>query len=241
MSRITVLIGVVVISAGMVALALIYPVFWMVFIVPCLFFIPLQLFALSRWRHKEAVFKCTDYGYYLLIGAVVSLGSRYLDQREMITQYEKGAEASRLHGQVYWLDIELPRLRQKLTSAKIAAENLDPDFAAQCLKERASKIMQRLPIDAPPSPLTAYCNGYYFPTLAETVELPTNIADLEQKRETYAQELTALQSNQSNGDLSSAARRPHEQDLMFIWFPMLLLIGVTLKLGKTTCALFPVS
>lgn len=240
MRRQTALIGVAAISAGLLTATWFFPVFWMVFVVPCISLIAFQWVALSGWRHKEVLFKYTDYAYYLLIGTIVGLGSRYLDQRELIEQFEKGVEATNLERNLERLDAELSRLRDRLKSAKPTSDETNTLFAAMCIRERALKqdIAPR-PQDSP-GILSGACDDY-FSSLIEAAGLPDRIAAVEREHQTTRQQLTNIRVQERDDQSSSAATSLRAYEVMFIWFPTLLLFGVTLKLGKTTNALFPIS
>lgn len=219
-----------------------FPNFWPTFLVPAAVFLGLQMVALRQWSHKETLFKVTDYIYYLLIGGIVALGSHYLLQAEQVGALDAILETKSLQQRIRQIETDLPILRSDLHSAQRSAAATDPNFVAQC---RTDQMLERRrgqrDGDRLQAPLIDPCQGY-FAVMDKVVLLPSRIASLEQELAISTSRLRELEStgNASTSEHSgSRAPKVWRLELEFRWVPMLLLIGIAIKLGKTTSSLCP--
>lgn len=224
--------------------ALWLPNFWPTFLIPAAVFLVLQLLAIGSWRQKETLFKVTDYVYYLLIGTVIALGSRFILQAEQVEALDEILETKSMQHRLKQIDAELPRLQSDLEVSRRSEAAKDPQFVADCQREQlAIRLRLRGRTESEQRELLRFdpCESY-FALMDKITVLPIRISSLQQEHIASSARLKELKFKDGSSTLETGATRsrdPRRLELEFLWAPMLLLVGVAIKLSKTTCSLWP--
>lgn len=227
-----------------------YRSFYVVFWTTASFLALLQWIALSRWKRKAGFFKYSDYIYYLAIALVVGVGSRYVDQRSIIEKYNAKIEVARLRdedmpsarAQISAIDdAEQDALEQlRLTNSRLEGPYLDP-FNECVPLPLARKLFEEETRDREKDSLRNPCLAINA-TILSSFNLPLKIAKLRQERELAVQKLNDLNERYNIAD-KKANEKPSpdhlSDEMVFIFIPTVLIVGTTMKLGKTTATLFP--
>ena len=237
-------IGIRLVAVAITCPAFWFPNFWPAFLLPAIVFLLLQAIAIGHYDKKDTIFKWTDYVYYLLIGGVVALGSRYVLQLEHVRVLDRLLEIQVLQQQLKDVDSELPITRRALAGAKHSLETGESRMVNECAEDLFARRLGGL--SNPPSKREVIriddpCRGWL--ALTERVaRLPLAIASLEKERAKVAsklQELESLEKTTSEKPIPRLRGDPDRLQLEFVWLPMLLFFGIAIKLGKTTCSLWP--
>lgn len=208
------------VTAATVFFARLYPHLWLVFVAPGLSLLFFQVLALCRWAGKSRLFVFTDYLYYGLIGAAVVLASAYLGQGEIISFFRTQVEREQQKA-------ELASARTRLRALQGNWPNgwgpPDQSTVDECIRpsvpmggpglggEEAVRKLGRCG-----AVLTILREG------EELYRLPDRIRHLESlEKEPVVP--------------TPQPQRPLK--VQFVWLPTVVLVGITLKLGKTTAAL----
>lgn len=219
-----------------------FPNFWQLFIVPWVSLSMFQTIALSKWKHKKFMFKCTDYIYYMLIGGVVAIGSQYLFKADTVTTFNTMLEIDRLKSRLEIIDMEIPRLREALKRAKIAYENIDEETFKSCFAKSLRESQFPKDKKRPPFEMKIDFCQYILDLIADKHLLPRRIESLERERSHVSVRLELVERKKvslphGGANLSAVGSRAEllNLSLELIWVPTILLVGITFKLGKTTC------
>ena len=217
------------------------PNLWLSFVVPGIVLGALQIVALGNWGRKETFFKFTDYIYYLLLGAVVAIGSTVVLRVDEARLVDAQVELRSLETAIASADQDLPRMRTEQEALQRNLKTADKDFVATC---RAQQMLSRLkPNDkrGVETPRIDLCFGY-FALEGRALQLPSEIARLQDSRSKAQARLEELQRqypSDATGVKVSAEAQNAQREFEVRWLTLLALLGAAIKLGKTTCSLCP--
>jgi len=209
------------------------PNFSAVAVVPGITFVVLQWIAFRRTT-SQRFFLWTDYLYYGVIGIVVLMASLYLRETGNFYYLNQHREKESLTRYVETLDLNLKSLRQQ----KEATDRpIDEESVKKCANQRARKMriggrLQQQPLEQPHE--IDWCNYIAYSASMNTA-LPALIQEAERRLKQAKEKVVDLgmlqEPPQSTPSINELERR-------LILVPTLALFGLTLKLGKTTAALF---
>jgi hypothetical protein len=208
------------------------PHFWQLAVFPGISFLILQWLAFRR-RTSPRVFLWADYVYYALIGGAIVLGSQFLRNADLVSYLDGQLEAVTLTRQIANLDGEISLLKQsQATAPKPPDEEIE-----RCLAENM-RLSARRPLKESSVREIDLCQGLFYSS-QQAAMVPIKITNAENDRAVAVARLKVLGSIAAP---STIARSIALDDLInqFIWYPMFVLIGISIKLGKTTAGLFAI-
>lgn len=235
---ISVAIGLLLIAAAFFASS-----FWWVFIAPLPVLAICQSVALtSDARNAERFFGFTDLAYYLIIGAVIGLGTQYLPELDRV--FQQDAELTFAQA-----DAELPTAKasaqvasEDRQQATLTLETIPTDIIGDCTaRQLTAEIERSIEIDRQPDRL-----GLMLPDYPPGCEIPLSIVDSAARATGEAiatnkrvRELSEVVERGPNASVkSSDLFSPDTLEwLLFKLFPALVLCGVMLKIGKATLSI----
>ena len=185
-----------------------YPLFWMVAVIPGATILLFQRIALSQWQHRRHFFNATDYVYYLLIGGAVVIGSQYVRGREDVSYLGTFLEKAALQARLATIEVHIRDLRVDQERRRV--------LAVECVRG-----------DAPlTTPGVLACVGAFAGNLWYRFVLPSQARE----RERIRAQLDKIDQTDAPG----GERKIRDLTILFMWAPTLVLVGISMKLGKTT-------
>jgi hypothetical protein len=217
--------------------------FYWVFLAPIPVLIVCQFVALSREvKSAERFFGFTDIAYYLIIGAVIGLGTRYLPELDRIFQEDAEITYSQA-------EIKIPEARSLAATARTESdkatrslETIPPDVISECMaRQMAETLAASVEIDPQRERIGSLQSN--FPA---GCEIPLSILDLATRAAGEA-----IRTNQRVTELNKVIERGPNPEirssdiirsatlewLLLRLFPALILCGVMLKIGKATLSI----
>lgn len=217
--------------------------FWWVFAAPLPVLFMCQSVAQNAdVKSAEKFFGYTDLAYYLIVGAVIGLGSQYLSELDRILQQDAKitfAQAEAEFPDAMVAAQEASTLHRETTTS---LESIPPALLGECVAlQLSADVMTSVDIDPHPAR-----DGLLMADYPPGCELPLSVLDAA----TLAMG-DAIATNNRMRDLGEIVQRgpksviassdlisPEKlQWLLFRLFPALVLCGVMLKVGKTTLAI----
>lgn len=221
--------------------ALWLPNLWPSFVLPGIALVTLQFVALGSWQAKDTFFKWTDYVYYLLLGAVVTIASAVMLRADEARRVDAQVEVRSLEASIAAAEQALPRLLAEQQELQAALQAADPDWVADC------RVQQLPPLRKPderrdvPALRIDPCLGY-IALEGRALRLPSEIARTQAERELQRARLDDLRRRQAaaaSGAATSVQAQIDLREFEIRWLTLLALLGAAIKLGKTTCSLCP--
>ena len=214
-----------------------FPNYWPVSFLPLVSLVVFQVIALSKWSWAHRFFSITDYFYYALIGGVVGVGSIYVLNGGAAERLNLLLEHEALSRELGAIESDLPDLAKVLEQpapVPPTAEEWTSCLGAQ-LQERL-----RTPSSADGSTFPALridvCRGY-FEALAQREARQRHYAHLVARRNTIRQRMPGLETEIAERSQVRLVGQTYDELLLqLLVVPTLILIGVTMKLGKATKA-----
>jgi hypothetical protein len=217
------------------------PSLWPSFVIPGIAAVALQTIALGAWKKKEFFFKIADYAYYLLIGGVAVLGSQLWLRAEEAKEVDAAVNIRNLENVVTSAHRTLPVLRAELESSLQRLASADRAFTTHCRTEQMLSQMRKVDQEKRNVAVIDPCLGFF--TLERRASLlPSEIDEVERERAEAQERLERLKSRHPT---AAVAKQPDPKatrvraEVELRWVPLFILLGIAIKLGKTTCALFP--
>lgn len=217
--------------------------FWWVFAAP------LPVLLICQWvaqtadvKSAEKFFGFTDLAYYLIVGAVIGLGTQYLSELDRILQED--AEITFAQAEA-----ELPEARETARTASqlrqetsLSLQNIPPEVLGDCIaRQFTADLMESIEINP-----QRESDGLLLADYPPGCELPLSVVDVATRAtgeaitaNNRARELSEIVERGPNAVVkSSDLINPEDLEwLLFRLFPALVLCGVMLKVGKTTLSI----
>ena len=216
-----------------------YPEFWPVSAIPFFTLLVFQTVALSGSPHVDKIFNATEWVYYAIIGGVVGVGSLYVLNGGAATRLNLLLEQESLQRERTTIELQL---RGVTKAAEAAAPVASDDFLKACIAAQVQERLQR-PMSPGvsrgniPVPRLDACQGY-FEGLARWQSQRSDFTRLTERLSEINQRLPALQKALlENHAIPLVGQSYNDLRLQYLVIPTLVLVGVTMKLGKTTRAM----
>ena len=222
----------------------------LVIILPAFTFLLFQFIALSNIEHKETIFKYTDYVYYALIGGILGVGSMYFlnnDMLELLKQDQSRqvtiALISEVESEIKYLVHTISAENEALSEAKKEFEGYISRMPIHLLK-KCGFDSQTVPRQKDPYLLNG-CEIYRY-LESRVKDLYRRVDQFNDRKSHVTERLNELKIEENN--LSKQIDKIKKEINMvsvfqvkvsLIWIPLFLLLGLALKIGKTTSSLCP--
>jgi hypothetical protein len=236
--RIIAILVIVTFGLALTTLLVRFPNYWPVSAFPLVTLVVFQGIALSGWSGTHRLFSITDYLYYALIGGVVGVGSIYVLNGGAAERLNLLLEHEALSRELAVIENNLPDLAKVLEQpAPIppTAEEWTSCMDAQ-LQERLRTPSSSSAGSKLPTLRIDVCRGY-FEALAQREARQRDYARLVARRDTIRHRLPGLETEIADRSQVRLVGQTYDELLLqLLVVPTLILIGVTMKLGKTTKA-----
>lgn len=231
------------IAVLLITAAFLASTFWWVFALPLPVLLVCQMVALGAdLRTAERFFGFTDMAYYLIIGAVIGLGTRYLPELDRVIQED--AELTFAQAEAALPDAqEAARVASEARGeATSSLESIPHDVLGECFaRQLTAQIQQSVDIDPQPER-----PGLMLPDYPPGCEIPLSVADLAAR--TTGEAMVATNRVRDLNEIVERGPTPSVTSsdffsadelawLLFRLFPALVLCGVMLKVGKTSLSI----
>jgi hypothetical protein len=239
--RVAALLGMVAVVGLMMLWIALSPRLWQVWVFPLVSFVVLQVIALKS-PHRATFFKLADYVHYGLIGSAVGVASLYVLNGGLVDRLSLLIERHVLTQERAGIDATTPALNASLSETRAASKS-QTEAAGQCgpdadyaryLNEAIGSQGKTISY-APAS--TRRCYDAYR-TRLKLASLESELQQSINRRAAVEVRLKALDQellpvNSATGDGATLS----ELQVRFLMIPTLILLGVSIKLGKTTHSL----
>jgi hypothetical protein len=215
---------------------------WQVIAIPLLSLICFQVIAF-RCASAKVLFQLTDYIYYLVVGGVVGVGSLYVLNGAAVNRFNSLFELQSLTQELASIQHSIPSLTKSLE--QMGEPPANDEFLASCLTQdlqnRLRAQMQASNSRTAPLAVTRLdlCRGY-FQRQAQRASLQRELDHLVRRQHEIPGRVEELKKGIEENSTPLTALPPFKElTLRFLFIPTLVLIGITMKLGKTTYLLQP--
>lgn len=199
-----------------------------------IFYVSFQLLATSNLKNRSSIFKKLDYIYYLIVGGFVFV----------LMTFGSPKSESQI---IYLIERERDELVTSLESAKKSLDayekqaqflTMQPDKGSALYRdcvEYTRKQHGNLNTDGPKAVdrlIPAYCERYDI----VLVELKVSYY-----REIVKSSTKTLQETDDYEDNTTLSKYTLSNEVLYVWIPILVLVGMSMKLGKARDSIYPYS
>lgn len=179
-------------------------------------------------------FGFTDLAYYLIIGAVIGLGTRYLPELDDIMRKQAELTYTQAKSALPAAENAEIEAKKRHQSASSNLETISPQESTNCLaRQLEARAMRRMEVDPQPHTFSI------FPDYPPGCEFTLSAKDHESRAHSAyinsLQNLTEINRiiRTGPGEARVLIGKNQRKWILLKLFPILILCGVTLKVGKT--------